>query len=116
VARTPTTADVFNAVAEVRRREILHVLAHHGEQSVNAIARAIRVRQPQASKHLSVLKQVGVVKVRVDEKQRLYRLHAEALKPIFDWISPYEQIWNQRLDRLSGYLAELQNETLQLDE
>jgi DNA-binding transcriptional ArsR family regulator len=110
MARTATTFDVFNAVAEAQRRAILVMLAQDGERSVNSIAKAMNVRQPQASKHLNVLKQVGLVTARVARQQRLYRLNAEALKPIYEWVSPFERIWNARLDRLSTYLDALQQD------
>lgn len=107
MARAPTTADAFNAVAEPQRRDILNLLAQ-GERSVNDIAQALGMRQPQASKHLKVLKEVGLVSVREAGQQRLYRLNAENLKPIHDWVKPFERIWNERLDRLADYLTELQ--------
>jgi DNA-binding transcriptional ArsR family regulator len=109
MARSATTSDPFNAVAELRRRQILELLAQ-GEQSVNDIAESLGIRQPQASKHLSVLKQVGLVSVRGVGQQRLYKLNAEALKPIHDWVTPFERLWNERLDRLDEYLRELQAE------
>jgi DNA-binding transcriptional ArsR family regulator len=75
---------------------------------VNEIADALRVRQPQASKHLRVLREVGLVSVREQGQQRLYRLNGEALKPIHDWVKAFERHWNERLDRLAEYLDELQ--------
>ena len=107
MARSATTSDAFNAVAEPRRREILTLLAR-GERSVNDIADALRVKQPQASKHLGVLLQVQLVRVRVDGRRHLYALNAERLKPIYDWVSTFERLWNERLDRLDEYLKELQ--------
>ena len=80
-----------------------------GELSVNDIADALGVRQPQASKHLRVLREVGLVSVREEGKQRFYRLHGAGLKPIHDWVQTYEHLWNERLDRLEAYLAELQS-------
>ena len=109
MARLPTTTDVFNAVAEPQRREILEFLTQ-GERSVNQIAEALRLRQPQASKHLRVLKEVGLVSVREAGQQRLYRLNSQSLKPIHDWVKPFEQLWNQRLDRLAGYLEEMKKQ------
>lgn len=106
MARLATTADVFNAVAEPQRREILTLLAR-GERSVNDIAIALRVRQPQASKHLRVLREVGLVSVRGSGQQRLYTLNAEGFKPIHDWIKPFERFWSERFDRLDEYLNEL---------
>lgn len=107
MARAATTADAFNAVAEPRRRQILDLLVE-GERSVGAIVAEIPVSQPQVSKHLKVLKEVGLVRSRSDGRQRLYRLHPVALKPIHDWVADYERLWNERLDRLDGYLYEMQ--------
>src|SRR5262245_12522122 len=104
-----TTADAFSAVAEPRRRQILALLAQ-GERSVNDLAAKLRLKQPQTSKHLAVLKKVGLVSVRVVGQQRLYRLNAEALKPIHDWVKAFERFWNESFDRLDEYLKELQKE------
>jgi len=109
MARLATTTDVFNAVAEPQRRNILTLLTQ-GERSVNDIAESLRVRQPQVSKHLRVLKQVGLVSVRGSGQQRLYRLNGAGLKPIHDWVKPFEHLWNQRLDRLADYLDEVQRQ------
>jgi DNA-binding transcriptional ArsR family regulator len=106
VARAATTTDAFNAVAEPRRRAILDTLAL-GELAVNDLAAALRLGQPQVSKHLRVLRQVGLVEVRGEGRQRIYRLNARSLKPIHDWVATYEQSWNQRFDRLDVVLAEL---------
>jgi DNA-binding transcriptional ArsR family regulator len=108
MARSATTSDAFNAVAEPRRRQILDLLAL-GERSVTDIAAKLRVRQPQASKHLRVLKQVGLVTVRGAGRRRMYRLDAGRLKPIHDWVKSFERFWNERLDRLGEYLNELQS-------
>lgn len=108
MARLATTTDVFNAVAEPQRREILNLLAN-GERSVNEITTSLGLKQPQVSKHLRVLSEVGLVTVRKDGKQRLYRLRSEKLKPIHEWVSSFEHIWNERLDRLEVYLDQLQN-------
>lgn len=107
MARSATTSDVFNAVAEPQRRQILNLLAQ-GERSVSDIAAALDFRQPQASKHLRVLREVGLVRVRGAGQQRLYALDAQHLKPIFDWVSAFERFWNQRFDGLAAYLAEIQ--------
>lgn len=107
MARLATTTDVFNAVAEPQRREILDMLAH-GERSVNDIAMSLGVRQPQASKHLRVLREVGLVSVRSAGQQRLYALNGEGLQPIYTWVKPFEHLWSERLDRLADYLRELQ--------
>jgi len=106
MARTATTADAFNAVAESRRRELLDVLAG-GEMAVNDLVTRLGLTQPQVSKHLRVLREVGVVQVRGDGRQRLYRLNGAALKPIHDWIKDYEQTWNDRFDALDVVLVEL---------
>jgi DNA-binding transcriptional ArsR family regulator len=107
MARTATTSDVFNAVGEAQRREILEYLAN-GERSVNDLVELTGARQPQMSKHLKVLKEVGLVSVRGDKQQRLYRLNAEAIKPIHDWSKSFERLWMKRLDRLDDYLQILQ--------
>ena len=106
MARAATTTDVFNAVAEPRRRRILDLLAG-GERSVNDLVTELDLAQPLVSKHLRVLREVGLVDVRDEGRQRLYRLHGEALKPIHDWVKHYEQTWNQRLDTLDELLEEL---------
>jgi DNA-binding transcriptional ArsR family regulator len=107
MARAATTTDAFNAVAEPRRRQILDLLGD-GERTVNEIVAELPVSQPQVSKHLKVLKEVGLVRSRSVGRQRLYRLDPLALKPIHDWVQEYEQMWNERLDRLDGYLYEVQ--------
>jgi DNA-binding transcriptional ArsR family regulator len=109
MARMATTSDIFNAIAEPQRRKILDLLAQ-GELPVNEIAERLDLRQPQASKHLRVLKEVGLVSVRGSGKQRLYRLQNEALRPVYDWVQTYEQLWNERFDRLEEYLQKLQND------
>jgi DNA-binding transcriptional ArsR family regulator len=106
MARAATTADAFNAVAEPRRREILDVLAA-GERPVNDLVRLIGVPQPQVSKHLRVLREVGAVAVRDAGRQRLYRLNGHALKPIHDWVSNYERLWSDRFDQLDLVLEDL---------
>jgi DNA-binding transcriptional ArsR family regulator len=107
--RAATTTDAFNAVAEPRRRQILDLLAG-GERPVGDLVQAIGVAQPQVSKHLRVLREVGVVHVRGEGRQRLYRLNGAALKPIFDWVSQYEAAWNERFDELDAALARLADE------
>jgi len=106
VARAATTTDAFNAVAEPRRREILDVLAG-GERPVNDLVGALGLAQPQVSKHLRVLREVGAVEVRDVGRQRLYRLNGRALKPIHDWVKNYERSWSERFDRLDVVLEEL---------
>ena len=105
--RRPTTHDPFNAVAEPRRRQVLEAMGAD-ELSVNEIVTRLGWNQPMVSKHLRVLKQVGLVEERRVGRQRLYRVHAERLKPIFDWVSPFERYWNERFDRLDEVLAEIQ--------
>ena len=109
MARAATTTDAFNAVAEPRRRQILDVLAA-GERSVNDLVRLLGLSQPQVSKHLRVLREVGAVEVREEGRQRLYRLNGRALKPIHDWVKNYESSWSERSDRLDGVLEELRQE------
>jgi DNA-binding transcriptional ArsR family regulator len=106
VARAATTTDAFNAVAEPRRREILDVLAG-GERPVNDLVRMLGLAQPQVSKHLRVLREVGAVDVRDEGRQRLYRLNGHALKPIHDWVKNYERTWSERFDRLDLVLDDL---------
>jgi DNA-binding transcriptional ArsR family regulator len=106
MARAATTTDAFNAVAEPRRRQILDVLAG-GERPVNDLVRVLGLAQPQVSKHLRVLREVGAVDVRSDGRQRLYRLNGDALKPIHDWVKNYERSWSERFERLDVVLEEL---------
>jgi DNA-binding transcriptional ArsR family regulator len=106
MARAATTADAFNAVAEPRRRLILDVLAG-GERPVNDLVRELGLAQPQVSKHLRVLREVGAVEVRELGRQRLYRLNGLALKPIHDWVKNYESLWSERFDQLDVVLEEL---------
>jgi DNA-binding transcriptional ArsR family regulator len=109
MARAATTTDAFNAVAEPRRREILDALAG-GEQSVNDLVRVLGLAQPQVSKHLRVLREVGAVDVREDGRRRLYRLNGRALKPIHDWVKDYERTWSDRFDQLDVVLEELRQQ------
>jgi DNA-binding transcriptional ArsR family regulator len=109
MARAATTADAFNAVAEPRRRQILDLLAG-GERAVGDLVRLLGLAQPQVSKHLRVLREVGAVDVREDGRQRHYRLNAEALKPIHDWVSAYEELWTERFDELDAVLEDLKQE------
>jgi DNA-binding transcriptional ArsR family regulator len=106
MARAATTADAFNAVAEPRRREILDVLAG-GERPVNDLVDLLGLAQPQVSKHLRVLREVGAVEVRDQGRQRLYRLNGHALKPIHDWVRTYERTWSERFERLDDVLEDL---------
>jgi DNA-binding transcriptional ArsR family regulator len=106
MARAATTTDAFNAVAEPRRREILDALAG-GERPVNDLVRELGLAQPQVSKHLRVLREVGAVDVRDEGRQRLYRLNGHALKPIHDWVKAYERSWDERFARLDVVLEDL---------
>jgi DNA-binding transcriptional ArsR family regulator len=109
MARAATTADTFNAVAEPRRRQILDVLAG-GERPVNDLVRLLGLAQPQVSKHLRVLREVGAVDVRDAGRQRLYRLNADALRPIHEWVAGYERLWSERFEALDVVLDELKQE------
>ena len=109
MARAPTTADAFNAVAEPRRRQILDLLAG-GERPVNELAAVLGLAQPQVSKHLRVLREVGLVGVRGDGRQRVYRLDGRPLKPIHDWVAAYQELWSERFGRLDAVLAELKQQ------
>src|SRR6516165_8669175 len=106
MARAATTTDAFNAIAEPRRREILDALAG-GERPVNDLVQLLGLAQPQVSKHLRVLREVGAVEVRDAGRQRLYRLNGEALKPIHDWVKNYERAWAARFDELDVVLGDL---------
>ena len=109
MARAATTTDAFNAVAEPRRRQILDVLAG-GERPVNDLVRELGLAQPQVSKHLRVLREVGAVDMREDGRRRLYRLNGHALKPIHDWVKAYERSWSERFDRLDAVLEDLRRQ------
>ncbi|MEV6648535.1 metalloregulator ArsR/SmtB family transcription factor [Amycolatopsis sp. NPDC051371] len=109
MARAATTADTFNAVAEPRRRQILDVLMG-GERSVGDLVDQLGLAQPQVSKHLRVLREVGAVDVRGDGRQRLYRLNGPALKPIHDWVKRYERTWSERFDLMDEVLEELKEQ------
>lgn len=106
MARAATTTDAFNAVAEPRRRQLLDALAG-GERSVNELVEVLELAQPHVSKHLRVLREVGLVEVRDDGRQRLYRLNGEALKPIYDWVKTYERTWSERFNQIDAVLEEL---------
>jgi DNA-binding transcriptional ArsR family regulator len=109
MARAATTADAFNAVAEPRRRQILDVLAG-GERPVNDLVRVLGLTQPQVSKHLRVLREVGAVDVRDEGRRRLYRLNGQALKPIHDWVKRYEASWTERFHELDVVLEDLKRQ------
>jgi DNA-binding transcriptional ArsR family regulator len=114
VARSSTTSDVFNAVAEARRRDILDALVA-GEKAVGAIVDDLSMSQPQVSKHLRVLSKVGLVSCRAEGRRRLYRLEPAHLRPFHDWLAKYEQAWNDRLDRMDDYLKDLQHKESRSD-
>jgi DNA-binding transcriptional ArsR family regulator len=106
MARAATTTDAFNAIAEPRRRQIVDLLAG-GERPVNDLVVQLGIAQPQVSKHLRVLREVGVVDVREQGRRRLYSLNGQALKPIHDWVKNYERMWSDRFDELDVVLEEL---------
>ena len=105
MARTPTTHDPFNAVAEPKRRQVIAVIGTE-ELSVSEIVELLGWPQPMVSKHLGVLKQVGLVSERRVGRQRMYRVNAGQLKPIYDWVAPFERFWSERFDRLDDVLQE----------
>ena len=109
MARSSTTSDVFNAIAEARRREILDTLIA-GEKAVGTIVNDLSLSQPQVSKHLRVLSEVGLVRCRPEGRRRLYSLEPARLRPMHAWLAKYEQALNERLDRMDDYLKELQRE------
>src|SRR6476660_4853102 len=106
VARAATTSDVFNAIAESQRREIL-VLLRNGERPVNELALELGITQPGASKHLRVLREVGLVQDRKAGKQRLYGLDARGLQPVHEWTGGFERFWNESFARLDAYVQDL---------
>lgn len=108
MARAATTTDAFNAVAEPRRRQLLDVLTG-GERSVNDLVEQLRLPQPLVSKHLRVLREVGLVAVRDAGRQRMYRLNGRPLKPIHDWVRAYEASWSRRFDALDLVVEELKD-------
>ena len=109
MARAATTTDAFNAVAEPQRRRILALLKVR-ERPVNDLARALRITQPRTSKHLRVLREVGLVQVREVGQQRLYGLDARGLRPVHDWVVGFEQFWGEKLDRLNEYVKKQQKQ------
>jgi DNA-binding transcriptional ArsR family regulator len=110
MAPTATTTDVFGALAEPRRRQIVDLLAA-GERSVNDLVEATGLAQPQVSKHLRVLREVGVVAAREEGRRRLYSLNGPALKPIHDWVAGFEALWTERYEALDAVLKDLKKET-----
>lgn len=114
MARAATTTDAFNAVAEPRRRQILDVLAT-GERPVNDLVELLGLSQPQVSKHLRVLREVGLVIAREEGRERVYRLNGEPLKPIHDWLRNYEQLLNERFEVLDELLEEMKEQEVRDD-
>ncbi len=112
MARTSTTTDAFNAVAEASRRDLLDALGT-GEATVGELVERLGLSQPQVSKHLAVLRAVDLVLVRVDGRRRWYRVNGPALKPVHDWVRAFERTWNTRLDRLDDVVAELKSKEQQ---
>ena len=109
MARTPTTHDPFNAVAEPKRRQVLAALGMR-ELSVSDLVALLGWNQPSVSKHLGVLKQVGLVSERRVGRQRLYRVNGERLKPIYDWVTPFEKYWSESFERLDQVLEQMKKE------
>jgi len=115
MARAATTTDAFNAVAEPRRRQILDLLVL-GERPVNDLVDQLDLAQPLVSKHLRVLREVGLVEVRDSGRQRLYRLNAAPLKAVHDWVKAFERSWEERFAALDDVLEELKAEESSDDE
>ena len=100
MARAATTTDVFNAIAEPRRREVIGVLADGREHAVGEVVGRLRMTQPAVSKHLGVLRKIGVVTVIKRGQHRMYRLNASQLKPVHDWVKTFEQYWMHQLGQI----------------
>jgi DNA-binding transcriptional ArsR family regulator len=98
--RAATTTDVFNAIAEPRRRQIIDVLAGGREHAVGELVARLQMAQPAVSKHLGVLRKVGIVSMNKNGQHRLYRLNSDTLKPVYDWVKTFEQFWRHQLDRI----------------
>ncbi|WP_024874504.1 ArsR/SmtB family transcription factor [Saccharomonospora piscinae] len=113
MARTATTSDVFNAIAEPRRRDIL-VLLRSGERPVTELAEELGMTQPGTSKHLRVLREVGLVRDRRAGKRRLYGLDARGLKTVHEWAGGFERFWSESFDRLDSYVQDLKR--IQMEE
>ncbi|MFC1413117.1 ArsR/SmtB family transcription factor [Streptacidiphilus sp. N1-12] len=109
MARAATTTDAFNAVAEPRRREILDALVR-GERSVTDLVEQLGVAQPVVSKHLRVLREVGLVQVRDQGRQRMYRLEPAPLREVYEWVKDYEQLWTERFGLLDAVLDDLKGQ------
>ena len=106
MARAATTSDVFNAIAEPRRRKIIDLLAGRGEQAVGDLVRTLRLPQPAVSKHLGVLRRVRIVSASKRGQRRMYRLNAKELRPVHDWVKNYERFWSHQLDRIKSRAEE----------
>ena len=112
MARSPTTADAFNAIAEPRRREIIGTLAHSGgERDVSWLVEKLGWPQPQVSKHLGVLRQVGLVSVVRKGKRRMYSLNGEELRPVYDWVKTYKRYWEHQLQRIKDRAEQMERES-----
>jgi DNA-binding transcriptional ArsR family regulator len=109
MARQATTTDAFNAVADASRRDLLDAIGT-GEVTVGELVDGLGLSQPQVSKHLGVLRAVGLVLVRVDGRRHWYRVNGPALRPVHDWVRSFERTWNARLDRLDDVVAELKED------
>jgi DNA-binding transcriptional ArsR family regulator len=109
MARSSTTSDVFNAIGDGHRRAVLDTLIA-GEKAVGEIVNDLAMSQPQVSKHLRVLSEVGLVTCRADGRRRVYRLETAPLRPLREWLAAYEHAWNARMDRVDDYLKELQRQ------
>jgi DNA-binding transcriptional ArsR family regulator len=102
MSRTPVATDVFFAIAEPRRRQIIDLLSHSRSLAVGAIVVAMGLPQPAVSKHLAVLRDVGIVSVNKQGQQRLYELNFDQLRPVYDWVKTFEQHWNRQLERIKA--------------
>jgi DNA-binding transcriptional ArsR family regulator len=110
--RSPTTADAFTAIAEARRREILGALARSGgERDVSWLVEELGWPQPQVSKHLGVLRKVGLVRVVRKGKRRMYSLNGQELRPVYDWVKTYEHFWERQLQRIKDRAEEMDAES-----
>jgi len=114
MARAATTTDVFNAIAEPRRRQIVDFLEDGKERSVGDVVVRLRLAQPAVSKHLGVLRKVGVVAVSKRGQHRMYRLNAKELKPVHDWVKEYERFWTHHLDRIKERAEQKMNARLDM--
>lgn len=113
MSRAPTTSDVFNAIAEPRRREIVAILASGSPRSVNELVGALELAQSAVSKHLAVLRAVGLVSVQKQGKQRVYSLNPSELKPVHDWVRSFEELWKNQLDRVKARAERIAKERQQ---